>query len=457
MRSGTSSPLSSVACSGPQGCVAVGDGGTILQSADGGSRWDRVGFQHDVLNGVSCGGVGQCAAVTSNAEQVLQTQGGVIWTNAFVPPGSLLPLVPMNAVSCSATTCTSVGGSGLIAQSTDGGQTWTFVYPSVTSNELFGVDCPTAALCVAVGFGGTIVVSDDGGNTWTTEPAPTRQTLLGVTCSNPLDCIAVGDGGTVLRSTDGGRQWAVQAGQPAPGSPLTVLAVGDSFAHTLAQYVGRDASSWGVSLVDGGLDGCDLARGSDLGNPGGKLGVIQQGNGPCASTGPGWEAVYQGDVAQDHPALSLLVVGPWDLSTRLIDGQWLSPGQAAYDSYYRSQLVAAIHILTSAGGRVAVTTAPYVAGERTEACAPAPVKVRNCPSQGARVAALDQVVRQVVGQFPGQATVIDVGHRLAPKDRYTVVIDGVTVRAADGVHLSEPGGEWLPPWLLPQLVAAADD
>ena len=30
----------------------------------------------------------------------------------------------------------------------------------------------------------------------------------------------------------------------------------------------------------------------------------------------------------------------------------------------------------------------------------------------------------------------------------------VTVRTADGLHLSEPGGEWLMPWIVPRLLAA---
>jgi hypothetical protein len=32
---------------------------------------------------------------------------------------------------------------------------------------------------------------------------------------------------------------------------------------------------------------------------------------------------------------------------------------------------------------------------------------------------------------------------MSPGGRYTRTIDGVTVRTADGVHLSEPGGEWI--------------
>jgi hypothetical protein len=51
--------------------------------------------------------------------------------------------------------------------------------------------------------------------------------------------------------------------------------------------------------------------------------------------------------------------------------------------------------------------------------------------------------------------VIDLGRRLSPGGTFVSEVDGVVVRAADGVHVSEPGGEWLTPWLIPQLVATA--
>jgi lysophospholipase L1-like esterase len=49
--------------------------------------------------------------------------------------------------------------------------------------------------------------------------------------------------------------------------------------------------------------------------------------------------------------------------------------------------------------------------------------------------------------------VVDLGGRLSPDGRFTMEIDGVTVRS-DGVHLTPAGVQWLAPWLLPQLVHA---
>jgi hypothetical protein len=49
--------------------------------------------------------------------------------------------------------------------------------------------------------------------------------------------------------------------------------------------------------------------------------------------------------------------------------------------------------------------------------------------------------------------VIDLNKLVDPGGYYQSVIDGVTVRSTDGVHLTKVGGEWLQPDILP--VAAA--
>jgi hypothetical protein len=164
--------------------------------------------------------------------------------------------------------------------------------------------------------------------------------------------------------------------------------------------------------------------------------------------------VYQAEVTKDRPDLSLLVLGPWDLAARLIDGKWLSPGQPTYDAYYRGQVTTAIRVLTADGGRVAITTMPYIRISGSERCDPGPATVRNCPTETERVTALDAVAREVAAEYPGRVTLIELGQRLSPGGRFTRAVDGVVVRAADGVHLSEPGGEWLTPWLVPRIISA---
>ncbi len=446
VESGTHEPLSSVTCPAGPSCFATGDGGTIVASTDDGRSWQRfsVGFQD--MNAVACSSSTRCVAVTSNAEEAFLTTKGTHWSPAAIPTIGLLSLNSMNGESCFVATCVSVGERGTIAYSDDGGASWGFVYPSITAQTLNAVSCSAANQCIAVGANGTILVTDTGGVSWVQRYSPNTETLLGVDCRTDGLCVAVGDGGTIVTAGTDRASWDLNRGTPVPAAAtMTVLVVGDSFAHTLAQFVGRVSGFARIELVDGGIDGCGLARGVTI-----ALAV----DGPCAATGPGWPATYAQDVEQYKPDVSLLVLGPWDLSARLIDGQWLSPGQTAYDAYYADQLRTALGILSSQGGRVVVATAPYVLATGPELCAPPPTTVPNCPSESDRVHALDTVARQITNATQGKVSLIDLGGHLSPNNQFAPTIDGVVVRAADGVHLSEPGGEWLAAWLLPQVVAA---
>ncbi|MGP8060865.1 MAG: hypothetical protein ACLP9C_14665 [Acidimicrobiales bacterium] len=53
------------------------------------------------------------------------------------------------------------------------------------------------------------------------------------------------------------------------------------------------------------------------------------------------------------------------------------------------------------------------------------------------------MARQAAAGSLGRVTVIDLSRRLSPGGTFAGAGDGVEVRAVDGVHMSEPGEEWL--------------
>jgi photosystem II stability/assembly factor-like uncharacterized protein len=449
-RSGVITPLSAISCPVVGHCDAVGDDDLVLTTSNGGRSWHHVFSQLGVMDGVACSSTTQCAAVTSNSDISLVTTNGTTWTPTPAPFSALAALKPSNGVACSGLVCVSVADHGLLARSVDGGAHWTAVTSGTTQN-LYAASCSSTSQCIAVGAAGTVLTTSDGGAAWAPQPAPTGETLLGLSCPTASNCAAVGSGGTVLTSTAGGTGWTTRAGVPAPSTQVPVLVVGDSFSGTLAEGLTRNAPAYGVGITNASSDGCALARGSPIlksGHP------FVQNAGPCAPTGPGWEAQYAAAVAQLHPALSVVVLGPFDLSTRYIAGQYESPGQSDYDTYFTQQVTSALQILTAAGGRVVITTAPSIRSSGPEYCAPLPATTPSCPSEPQRVKALDAAARQAAAGFVGKVTVVDLGRRISRHGGFTSTVDGVVVRAADGVHLSEPGGEWLTPWLVPQLLAA---
>ncbi len=164
-KSGTIQPLRGVAfATGNLGC-AVGGGGTILRTTNGGSTW---------------------SAVKSGTTQTLY---GVAFADA--------------------SDGWAVGGGGTILRTTNGGSTWSAV-KSGTTQTLYGVAFADASNGWAVGNGGTIVHTANG-TTWAAQPSRTTQTLNAVACADASTCWAVGNKATVLRTTDGGTTWALQS------------------------------------------------------------------------------------------------------------------------------------------------------------------------------------------------------------------------------------------------------
>lgn len=445
---GVTVPLSAVTCPTPERCYAVGDADTVIASVDGGLRWRLQQFKVlGVVYGVACSTDVECTAATSQATANLLTTDGTEWSTVGVPFGPLDVLFPMNGVACSGATCITVGQRGLLARSLTAGANWT-AGTSGTGATLEAVTCPSPSACLAVGASGTVLATSDAGALWSARPAPTPQTLLSVSCPTAETCVAVGSGGTIVTTADGGDRWTRRMGAVPAGAPTVVLVVGDSFAHTLVVGLARQAPAYGLDLIDASTDGCSLARGTPALIGGRSYPVT----GPCAPTGGGWPAMDAADVASDHPAVVLLVLGPWDLSTRMVDGQWETPGQPAYDAWYATLLGQAIGILSSGGARVVVTTVPEIRSSGPDPCVPPPATAPVCPSEPERVAALKTIARTVVARTPG-VTLLDLSGRLSPHGVYARIVDGVAARSVDGVHLTLAGDEWLAPWLLPQVAA----
>ncbi len=63
----------------------------------------------------------------------------------------------------------------------------------------------------------------------------------------------------------------------------------------------------------------------------------------------------------------------------------------------------------------------------------------------------NQILARVAAHKSGVATLVDLNKVVDPHGHYQSVIDGVTVRWADGIHISKPGGEWLQSALLPTV------
>ncbi len=147
----------------------------------------------------------------------ISVDGGQTWTLAAVPTGIGL----VQTTDCpTATVCLAGGtssttvsdvapGTGQLLKSVDGGHTWTTTTaPPV--DDAYGLACPTDLLCAMVGTNwsghpavasGAVAQSRDGGSTFTaSSTAYAPVTLTSIACASSKMCVAAG-GDTLARIT----------------------------------------------------------------------------------------------------------------------------------------------------------------------------------------------------------------------------------------------------------------
>ena len=255
------SPLNAVTCIDANTATAVGEGGAVLRTTNGGVTWPRqncglssalygVSFT-DANNGTAVGAYGRIIRTTDGgATWVLQTpstpcalygisftdgntgvvvggsgsygivlrtaDAGATWTSQETSGGALSDISMANA-----DTGTAVGGystgegwpvyHGIILRTTDGGATW--VTQLSPSKELGGVFLTDPNTGTAVGqlannnVQSVILRTQDGGATWVSQTVGTTSYLSGVWFTDTNTGTVVGQGGTILHTTDGGATW----------------------------------------------------------------------------------------------------------------------------------------------------------------------------------------------------------------------------------------------------------
>ncbi len=255
---------------------------------------------------------------------------------------------------------------------------------------------------------------------------------------------------------------------PPPGATAVtrLLVVGDSTALTLGNALPTVGDGWDTAIDEQGTIGCGLAIGPLVL----EHGVAGAPGAPCDSTTPvgeQWPARLQGLVASDRPDVVALLAGRWEVTDRVFDGQWTNILAPAFQQYVRDQLRLAVQIGTASGAHMVLLTAPcYSSGEQPDG-SPWP---EDSPT---RVSAYNDQLYTVAAEFPAQVSVVNLNALMCPGGRFEPVIDGVTVRAPDGVHFpyfqfgdpqaSAPDdlaqvnafAKWIGPKLMPQLVAGA--
>jgi peptidoglycan/LPS O-acetylase OafA/YrhL len=258
------------------------------------------------------------------------------------------------------------------------------------------------------------------------------------------------------------------AGAGGSAKPTTVLIVGDSTAITLGIALSTHDQPYNAAIVNKGMLGCGVAEMTQALTKSTVIGV-PAGCNPSAPTSSQWPALWAGWIAEHQPQVVAVLAGRWEVSTVDWGGHWTNIANPAFARYVEDQLRLAVQVASSGGARVALLTAPcYDGGEQPDG--------DSWPADSpARLATYNRLLAEVAAGSDGVASVVDLDALVCPRGTFATSIDGVTVRAPDGVHFPyytvtasespdpdtvtqvEAFGAWLAPRLWPRILAAASD
>ena len=193
---------------------AVGDGGTVLKTIDGGATWlpaPSPGGAPD-LSRVRCADGLLCLITTAPGSAVVRTADGAATYTQVTAAAS-----PIRAVGfASPNRVVAAGDGGTMVVSDDGGATW-----HATSTSL-----PSAGTTISAGPAGFayatssagISLTADGGATWRSVGIPTPRGITVAAFADPLTGYVQDDGGTLRRTVNGGASWQILDAGPATGA-----------------------------------------------------------------------------------------------------------------------------------------------------------------------------------------------------------------------------------------------
>ena len=253
--SGISTAINSIFFFDASNGWAVGAGGTILRTTNGGTSWSaQTSNTTNALNSVYFSSASIGIAVGASGTILYTSNGGTTWSTGTVSGGTLDGLNSVSFVLTSTTIAYTVGDNGKAAKSTNGGANWTFLaaatvgagsgslrwiaFESVSVGIIVGNAGATRRIAAAngtqtYGTGGTVgggslnlksasygfaantyVVAGDGGiiyktanlnnasPTWTALTSGTAQNLTRIHLTSTTTGYAVGASGTILSTVN---------------------------------------------------------------------------------------------------------------------------------------------------------------------------------------------------------------------------------------------------------------
>jgi photosystem II stability/assembly factor-like uncharacterized protein len=218
--------LTGVAFNGDQLGVAVGHGGSLVRTEDGGNTWTEVPMDEaygESLLGVTALGDGKFAAYGAFGQYFDTLDGGKSWTRRMILSEEFENHISQ-VVSVDGTLW-MVTEYGTIARC-DSECTDFVEVPSPYPGSFFGMLVAQDGALVLFGMRGTIFRSADGGATWQKIETGTTATFNSGRTLADGRIILVGNAGLVATSTDNGQSFKIEWSPASRGFSALVEAGG---------------------------------------------------------------------------------------------------------------------------------------------------------------------------------------------------------------------------------------
>ncbi|MBN2681469.1 MAG: T9SS type A sorting domain-containing protein [Bacteroidales bacterium] len=201
--SGTSTSLYDVFFVNNSKGWAVGNGDLILATNNGGSTWSQQSSSGYDLSCIQFIDENTGFAAGETGAFKYTTNGGSAWTDrentTTYPDANAIHFFDANngLLACNL---------GKIYKTSDQGVSWTQISTGI-SNDLTDVCFPTPTTGYASAKGGKAVKTTDGGNTWTEISVPVTTDLLSVSFVSEQEGYVCGSSGKILYTNNGGTSW----------------------------------------------------------------------------------------------------------------------------------------------------------------------------------------------------------------------------------------------------------
>ncbi len=235
-----------------------------------------------------------------------------------------------------------------------------------------------------------------------------------------------------------GEQQALESASAFTSDPVRFLLVGDSLAVTAGLGLVRGSvTHFGVQVDNKGVLGCDLDD----------LDAISSGQEDIpVSACRHWKTLWSNEIESYHPDVVGLLAGRWDITDHLLGNTVVSIDQPAWNRHLQNEMEQVVAVLSARGAKVVLFTMPYIDPPEE-----APNGSLYPENRNSRVDEYNQILERVAARHPDEVTVINLNKLLDPSGHFQTVVDGLTVRWADGIHITKAGGQWLEPFVLPTI------